>query len=249
MTTVEIPEHTQKILTRYLRHVKAELASHLDAVILYGSLARGEFIPGRSNINLLLVLRECSTSVLERCGKIHRRWEKDGIIAPLTMTAPELTQFRNRFPLEFLELKEHHVVLEGRDPFPELHIDETHLALQCEQEIVGNLIRVRQRYIEGWARPEAISALLPLSLTALIPCLRGLFRVLGVPTNGPAATILDRLSEVLQIESRAFHEVVQMKRGLSSPGALELPRLLERYLQGLEQVIARIDELKHAGRL
>ncbi|RMH33398.1 MAG: hypothetical protein D6690_12260 [Nitrospirae bacterium] len=248
MIDSSFPEQVHALLIRYRKQASDILDGNMEALVVYGSLARGDYLPGRSNINVLCVPRECSLQALAHCGSIHRRWGKEGIIAPLVLTRNELTQFSHRFPLECWDMKEQHVVLEGCDPFSDLHVDDTHLMFQCEQELIGNLIRVRQRYVEGLARPEAIAALLPISLNSLLACFRGLFRVLGYPASGPTTVLLNRLSETLGIEAKAFDEVWQMKRGLSSPGALELPRLLERYLHGLEQAIARFDELKTEGR-
>ena len=64
---------------------------------------------------------------------------------------------------------------------------------------------------------------------------------------------LDRLLFVdvgdIQVEPVVFQEVLNVKRGLSSPGKKEFPRLYERYVLALQGLIARVDELKAQGRL
>ena len=230
-----MPEEAQTTLRAYRKDVKKQIGSSIQAIILYGSLARGDFLLGRSNINLLVLLGQINIETLQGFAKLHRRWAKEQIIAPLFFTEEELRNSLNLFPLEFFEIKEQHVLLEGRDPFPELHLNEQNLFVQCEQEIRGNLFRVRQRYVEGLGQPEAVHALLPISLTALIPCLRGLYRLLNQPTLGTPDVILDRMPSVLQLDSKVFHEVWLMKRGQSTPGRLEFPRLLERYVHTLNE--------------
>ena len=180
---------------------------------------------------------------------LHRRWGKEGIIAPLMVTYEELRASAPFFPLEYYEIKDSHVLLEGRDPFPELHLTSTNLIIQCQQELTGNLFRLRQRFVEGEGKPEAVFSLLPLSLTALIPCLRGFLRILDQSPNGTSVAILERLPGTFQIEPGVFQEVLNMKRGLSSPGKKEFPRLYERYVQALQGLIARVDELKTQGRI
>jgi hypothetical protein len=165
------------------------------------------------------------------------------------MNQEELLTSSELFPLEYFEIKDSHVLLEGRDPFPELHLTTTNLMVQCQQELTGNLFRIRQRFVEGEGKPEAIFALLPISLTALIPCLRGLFRLLDQSPSGTSAAIIERLQTTLQVEPMVFQEVLDVKRGLSSPGKKEFPRLYERYVQGLEGLIKRVNELKTDGRL
>ena len=240
----EMPEEVQQTLRTYLEQLRKQVGEQLRSVILYGSLARGEFIPDRSNINLLLILDDISLTIGQKAGKLHHRWGRKGIVVPLLMTGAELRASIDFFPLEYFEIKHHHVLLEGRDPFPELHIKEDRLIAQCQQELMSNLLRVRQRFIEGEGRAEAIQALLPLSLTSLLPCLHALLHVLGHTTKGRAAAILDLLPTAFQVDQAVFHEVLNLKRGTSSPGAMEYPRLFERYLQGFQHLIIRVRELR-----
>lgn len=240
----EMPEEVQRTLRTYLGQLRREIGDHLEGVILYGSLARGEYVQGRSNINLLVIIRQFSIEIGRRCGSLHRRWGKDRVLAPLMMTEEELRTSLDVFPLEYLDMKYHHVLLEGRDPFPELHLNESNLKAQCQQELMGNVLRVRQRFIEGEGRVEAIQALLLLSITALIPCLRGLLRMFGHSSTGTAVTILEGLPKTLQVDPTVFQEVLNLKRGLSSPGTKEFPRLLERYLKALQGLMKHVRELK-----
>ena len=239
-----IPEEVRHTLKSYLIQLRKQLGAHLEAIIVYGSLARAEFVVGRSNINLLLVVKEGSREILTLCGTLQRRWAKEGIVAPLILTKEDLNQSIDLFPLEYGDLKAHYVLLEGQDPFLTCHINDGNLRVQCEQEIRGNFLRVRQRFIEGGARPEAIQALLPLSFTSLLPCLRSVLRLLGHPSNGSTGDVLDRLPEAIQFDQTVLQEVFNMKRGMSSPGVQELPHLYERYLQTLHDLVVRIAELK-----
>ena len=244
-----MPDEARYTLERYLGQLRHQLGEEVEAVILYGSLARGEYVQGRSNINLLILIRRFSLGLGQRFGGLHRRWGKEGIIPPLMITLDELRTSSTLFPLEYFEIKDAHVLLEGRDPFTELHLTSSNLLVQCQQELIGNLFRLRQRFVEGEGKAEAIFALLPISLTALLPCLRGLLRLSNNSPNGTSEAILHRLPAGLQFESTVFQEVLQMKRGLSSPGKKEFPRLYDRYIQALEALIRRVEELKAEGRL
>jgi hypothetical protein len=86
-------------------------------------------------------------------------------------------------------------------------------------------------------------------LTALLPCLRGLLRLLGLPVPRPAETLLKGLPAVLGFDSTVFQEVLSLKRGQISPGPIEIPRFFERYVSSLQSFIQRIEELKTEGRL
>ena len=242
----QLQEDTHAPLRGFLRSIKKHLTS--QAILVYGSAARGEFLQGYSNINILIVLEQITQPVLQQWSGIQKQWAREKIVAPLFLTHKDLQQSLDVFPLEFLDIKERHILLEGCDPFPELHVNSTNLFLQCRQEVHGNLLRVRQCYVEGWARVEAIQTLLPISLTALLPCLRGIYRLLDRPSNMKSPEVLDELNATLDLDPSVFIEVWRLKRGLSTPGKHELPNLLERYLAGLGQLVDRIESMKHEGR-
>jgi hypothetical protein len=229
-------------LQTYLAEVQALFGEALDAVILYGSAAGGEYLPERSNINLLMLLARQDTNLLAAYAAFHKRWRNEPIVVPLFLTRSELFASLELFPLEYLEIQEQHIVLSGRDPFPDLRVDPTLVRLQCKRDLHGNLVRLRQRFVEGGASPEAITILLPLSLTAVLPCLRGLLWAAGTLVNRTSEAVLLAIQRELGVEMAAFEEVLKLKRGLISPGLAEAPRLFERYaatLQALVETVSR----------
>jgi len=236
----EIPESVRETLRPYLAQVRTLFGNALEAVILYGSAAGGEYLPGRSNINLLILLARQDTNLLKQYAALHKRWKKEQIVVPLFLTQEELKSSLELFPLEYLEIQEQHVLLAGRDPFPEIRIDGRNLRLQCEQELRGNLLRLRQRFVEGGAGMEAITILLPLSLTALLPCLRGLLRAAGKPVERSSDGVLKAVQQQWDVDCSALHDVLNLKRGIIGPGPAEAPRLFERYAETIEILVKKL---------
>ncbi len=244
----QLQEETHAPIRGLLRSIKKQKDLKFEAILVYGSAARGEFLQGYSNINVLIVIEQLTQPVLQQWSGIHKQWAGEKLVAPLLLVEQELRSFSDVFPLEFLDIRECRVLLEGRDPFPELRVNSARLFVQCRQEAHANLLRVRQCYVEGWGRIEAIQTLLPLSLTALLPCLRGLYHLLDRPSNMKSPAVLDELSATLDVDPSVFLEVWRLKRGLSTPGKHELPKLLERYLTGLGQLVDQVDAMNHEGR-
>lgn len=231
-----LPPEVQETVRAYLKEVSGVFGANLQAVILYGSAARGDFLPGRSNLNLLLLLEKPDLDALRRYAEGHRRWAREGIVAPLVVTDAELRSWPEIFPLEHVELRQHHFVLAGRDPFPPIEPAPGQLARECVQDMQGNLLRLRQRVMEGGATPEAIQLLLALSVTALLPALRAVARLKGGPVSDRDEDLLADLTSVVGVDCEAVAEAWRVKAGVSSPGKLELPRLLERYLACVERL-------------
>lgn len=234
------------MLRSYVAEVARIFGPTLEGILLYGSAACGDYLPGRSNLNLMVILSAHDAVKLGQYAKVHRRWQKEGIVVPLFLTGWEVRTGADCFPLEYLDVMHAHVLLKGRDPFPELSINLGNLRAQCEQEIRGNLLRLRQRFVEGAGKPEAAAILMPLSLTALLPALKGILRLLGLRVPASADAVLADLKADLGVDPAVFQEVLSLKRGLITPGPVELPRLFERYLSTLQDVVERLEHLEAA---
>ncbi|MFQ5946985.1 MAG: hypothetical protein ACE5NC_12195, partial [Anaerolineae bacterium] len=104
-----LPEEVRETLRPYLAEVKKLFGTSLEAVILYGSAVGEDFLPGTSNINLLIVFARQEVDLLQRYSKVHKRWHKEDIVVPLFLTADELRSSAALFPLEFLEIKDRFV--------------------------------------------------------------------------------------------------------------------------------------------
>ena len=225
-----LPEETQRLLQAYAKDVKTAFGDRLEGLLIYGSAVRGEFLPGRSNLNMLLVVSGYDAATLKLYAPVHQRWRKEQVVAPLFLTVQELTRSCALFPLEFLEIQDCHRVLGGRDPFVGFHVDTTRLKDEVVQGLTGNVLRLRQRFAEGGGTDDAVTILLPLSITSTVPLLRGLQRVLGRPALWQSDAVIIDVAEELKLDLRALTDTLLLKRGQITPGPAEIPRLFDRYL-------------------
>jgi hypothetical protein len=236
-----LPSDTQATIRAYTKDVGKLFGSLLEGVLLYGSAVRGDFLHGRSNLNFLLLLASHDRGKLAGYAKAHKKWAREQVVVPLLLTEAELTSSVALFPLEYLEIQEQHRLLAGRDPFIGLHVDTSGLGVQIRQSLRTNLLRLRQRFVEGGGTEEAITILLPLSLTALLPCLRGLQRLAERKAPASAEQLLQEWQETTEMDCSGFLDVLHLKRGLISPGPVEIPRLFDRYAAALEILIHRVE--------
>jgi hypothetical protein len=237
-----LPEETQKLLQAYAKDVKSAFGDQLEGLLIYGSAVRGEFLPGRSNLNLLLVVTGYDAAILKRYGPVHKRWGKEGVITPLFLTDQDIRTSSALFPLEFLEIQEHHRVLGGRDPFVGFHVDVAKVAEAVRQGLVGHVLRLRQRFAEAGGANDAVMILLPLAVTSTVPLLRGIQRMRGWPVLTQSDAVVKDIADRLQLDLQGFHDVLMLKRGIISPGPSEIPRVFDRYLKAatlLLEVIVR----------
>jgi predicted nucleotidyltransferase len=230
-------EDTQKLLKSYVKDVAKTYVNEVESIILYGSAVRGEFLPGLSNLNVLLILSCYDLSVLKQYDNLHKRWSKEHIVVPLFLTTADLKSASTAFPLEYQDILDCHRLLWGQDPFIGLKIDARYLVAEVVQGLRGNLFRLRQRLVEGRSTEEAITILLPLSITALLPVLRGLQRLLDRPVVAHGEPLLNDIESHLDIDLSGLRDALALKRGHISPGQKEIPRLMDRYLESLTRLV------------
>jgi hypothetical protein len=236
-----LPDETQQVLRAYVQDVVKTYGDQLDGVLLYGSAVRGEFVPGRSNVNLLLFVASYDVAVLKKYTGLHKRWSKEQIVVPLFLSRDDLQAAATVFPLEYLEIYDCHRTLWGQDPFVGFKVDQRHLVSEVLQGLRGNLLRVRQRFVEGGCTEEATTVLLPLSITTLLPVLRGVQRLLGRAVLSPCDALLDDLESQFGIDCAGLRDAWLLKRGRISPGQKEIPRLMDRYLGSLARLVAAVE--------
>ena len=153
------------------------------------------------------------------------------MITPLFLTDKEIRTSSALFPLEFLELQEHHRVLGGRDPFVGFHVDTGRVSDAVRQGLAGHVIRLRQRFVEAGGAHDAVLILLPLAVTSAVPLLRGIQRLHGWPVLTQSDAVIKDVADRVQLDLQGIQDALMLKRGIISPGPSEIPRVFDRYLE------------------
>jgi len=133
------------------------LGDNLFSCILYGSAVRGNLVPGVSDINLLLVLRESTP-------------EAHGVIAELIMGEPPIEPFIlgrrglersfRSFAVKFRSIQRNYRVLLGEDPLAGLDVPEAVVRMECEQVLRNVRLRAVHAFVTFGSFPKRYSTYL-----------------------------------------------------------------------------------------
>ena len=214
----------------------------LVAVFLYGSAARGDFIPGRSDLNLLIVLQSVRLEDLSEAAKLFHRWKKLRI-APLFLTFGELRHATRVFPLELVDIKDSGYLLYGSNLLDAIQVGADDVRAQCRRELHARLIRLRQEYLELGDRRNALSGILTGALTSLLPAFRALLRLGGPPVPTTDMAVVEAIVTKHDLDRDLFTTLLALKRGSRQLATADLEGLLSRLLVEWERVIALVDAL------
>lgn len=234
----EVERHLLKVIEDLERLCRRRLV----AVFLYGSAARGDFIPGRSDLNLLIVLQSIKLEDLSETAKLFHRWNKLRI-SPLFLTSGELRDATRIFPLELADIKDSGRLLYGSNLLDAIHVEADHVRAQCRRELHARLIRLRQEYLELDDRRHALGGILTGALSSLLPVCRAVLRLGGTPVPTTDGAVVEAIVAKHHLDRDLFTTLLAHKRGSKQLATADLEGLLSRLFVEWERVIALVDAL------
>src|SRR5439155_26134873 len=108
------------------------------------------------------------------------------------------------FPIEWLEIRERHLVLEGDDLFATLEVPNTYLRLQCEHELRAKHIQLRQAYLASGKRPLLLQEVLKGSASSFATLFRTLLRLRGEVAAAAPAEVIDKLATLYRLDAEGL---------------------------------------------
>jgi hypothetical protein len=161
------------------QNLAAALGSRLVSLVLYGSAARGAYVPERSDVNTLLLCDAVDEDLFTRLAVPLAAWLRAGYAPPLMLTEREWRAAADAFPIEYEDIREAHRVLAGSDPWAGVSVRRDDVRRQLEHELMGKLVHVRQAYAALRERPKQLAVVVVESAGGFFAMLRAALRLSG----------------------------------------------------------------------
>jgi predicted nucleotidyltransferase len=216
---------------------------NLLGVAVYGSAATGEYLAGVSDVNLVLILKRVELADLERMRGFRRHQHGLRLPVPLMLTPEHIRTSADVFPIEFLEIKEKHRLLWGQDPFAKLRVSLTNLRHECEHELKGRLLRLRQSYLEAGTGAGPLRRLLLAAHNANYPAFRAALRLKRVAPPLTKEEINAALSKHFRVEASVLRRLQDLRGNRIRLNRRELEALCQHYLNEVNRVASQVDRL------
>ncbi|MCL6642578.1 MAG: hypothetical protein K6T71_04555 [Candidatus Bipolaricaulota bacterium] len=229
---------TEQVIEKFAHEIQTLYGDDLVSLILYGSAAGTDFVPDRSDLNFLVVLKSVTPEALRRAMPLVRAWHRQRIATPLFVDPEFLKNSLDVFPIEFLDMHEQHRLLVGTDILLELKISPKNLRLQCEEELKGKLLNLRRAYLETAGRAEALEELMTHSLKSFLTITRHLVRLKGLRPAHEFLEILAQAEETFGLSLEAMRTVHSIRLGAVRLEKSEIQKLFDRYVAEIEQLAA-----------
>ena len=229
---------------QWLQPVRAGLGPEFLGAYLTGSVLTQGFDPKHSGVNVLVLARSLDTAVLERLAGSIPESKKSPRFEPLFMTQAQIEKSLDSFPIEWLDIRERHLLLEGEDVVATLEVPRTYLRLQCEHELRGKHIQLRQTLLLQARQPAVLLRTLAVAASSLATLFRTLLRLQGESPPAESARVVERVADVFRVDAGALLIPHLIRYGGRSPKGDEVAPQYRRFLAELDRLIAAIDELK-----
>jgi hypothetical protein len=123
------------------------VGSKLLSLDLTGPALEGA-VPARL-LDSVLVMAGDDLRALRELGGHGRSFAKAGVAAPLVVAPEFITSSMDAFPLEFLDISQRRIHLQGQDFFSGLVWEHQYIRLQCERELKTAELAMRQRTLRA----------------------------------------------------------------------------------------------------
>jgi hypothetical protein len=215
------------------------------SAVLHGSAARGQHIPGWSDINLVLVTDDLDTGTLEKLRAPLSAWRAKAGNLPLMLTRAEWLRSADAYPLEISEMRTGYQVLRGSDPLQGLTVAPADLRLALEREFRGKLLRLRQAYVLLSADAVELGTVVRRSVSAVLFLCRGLLVLTGEkPPNDPVE-LAEAAARIATFDGPALVRIVA-RRGTEGWKCTEGE--MRGYLAAVEQAARFVDHYQTGAR-
>ena len=240
MEQLRLAQRHKNTLQGFIQGLKDIYGEDLISIILYGSAASGEFVEKRSRLDLLVVLKNTDLEVLKKSSKLIRAFKLSNT---LFVTEEYIAGSTDIFPIEFLDMRENHAVLYGKDVLKDIQVDTRNLRFQCEQELKAKLVTLRQAYLLLNGNAPALRDVLFASFGSIVHIARNVLRIRGKKPAYPKREALKELAAEFAIDLRIWERILSAKNKEVSLSGREIEPLFTGFVRGLESLVTIVDRL------
>jgi len=143
-----LPKSIEHEFKEFCREMIDTYADALKSIVVYGSVARKEYFPERSDVNTLIVLENADCETLRKAVDAVHKGREGCRLTPFFLTANDIERSLDVFPIKFHDMRDAYELVYGADVLGELEISNDNLRLEMEHEMKVLLLELRQFYIQ-----------------------------------------------------------------------------------------------------
>lgn len=157
----------------------------------------------------------------------------------IIFTEDDIVNGKDVFPLEFLHIQNHHLLIEGHDYFTTLKIDKKHLQLKLEFELRNKLVYLREQYLLAPQRKSFLTKIMP----TMSIIFEGLI-YLKKQENQGFENNLKNIEKNYETNLNIFKEILEAEKNNYNLTDQKINELIQELNDTLVQLSQKIDQIK-----
>lgn len=242
----KVPKDPKEIFQEIIDDYKGIYGDDLVSIILYGSAVGKDYLPGRSDINFMIVLSEEGINNLDQAFKIITKWHKRKVATPLFLTKFYVESSTDVFPIEYLGFQRSHTLVYGEDILKDLTFKRELIRIQCEREIKGKLLLLRQTFLESRGKGVILKDVIKNSMQAFLAVFDALLYLKGVEIPEEKRLKIKVTCETFGIDDKVFNRLLDIREQKIKVKENELRDIFKEYLREIRGLSRIVDDLNFA---
>ncbi len=239
----KIPDSPESIFEEFTQDVQSIYNSDLTSIILYGSGAKGEYVPKQSDINFLVVLSHKGIENLGHALELVLKWQKRNVAVPLFLTKEYIASALDTFPIEFLDMKNAYKLVYGEDVLKDLEIKNDDLRHQVEREIRGKLLHLREGFLSTGNERDQLRAMLAASVSTFVSIFKALLHLKGEKIPATKAQILEKIAEGFGLQKNVLVQLINIKNGQWHGSKVQLQDVTKAFIGEIKKLVEIVDKM------
>jgi hypothetical protein len=202
------------------------------------------FDPRHSGVNVLVVARTLDLDVLDALAAKLPEPKKPPRFDPLFLSERQVEKSLDVFPIEWVDMQERHLLIEGHDVLGGLEVPRDNLRLQLEHDLRRALIGLRQSYLAHAARPDRLEETLRRGASGFATLCRTLLRLQGESPPADTAKVIERVADVYRLDATGLLAAHLVRYGGHHFRGAEVLAHFRKFMVEVDRLVNAIDQMR-----
>jgi hypothetical protein len=165
------------------------------------------------------------------------------VAIPLFLTEVYVNTSLDVFPIEYLNFQRDYVMVFGKDILKELAFNPEFIRLQCEREIKGKLLILREAFLETLGKGRSLREVIGQSISAFIAIFEALLYLRHKDLPKERREIIKNTCEIFDVDAGVFEKLLDIKMEKVKFSDTEILKAFKDYLKEVRKLAKRVDTL------
>ncbi len=238
-----MPDQLKEVIKDFTADINKLFAKEAEAIILFGSAATEEYIPKKSDVNFLVCLSEKGIEKIDIAEKKVKDWQKKNISLPLFLTKSYIQASLDSFPIEFFNMSQTYQVIQGEDVLKDLTFNKKDIRLQCERELKGKLLSLREGLILTGGKKKKMSQLINESMVTFTSIFKAFLFLRDSEVPVKKSDVILSMCREFDLDESVFSVLLAHRNNSVKLDKNQLNDILKKYIKEIRRLSQVVDSM------